>query len=109
MIEGRGGSDTGMRIALIERHLAHFPTTTIRLLLADCGLTGADWMEFMCKNNVPFAIRMRDNLRITREDGQDLTLQARLRQARRGGTFRARLGTSDDVAANTGRQTMPRC
>ena len=96
MIEGRGCSDTGMRIALIERYLAHFPATTIRLLLADREFVGADWMEFLCKNNISFAIRMRDNLRITREDGHDLTLQARLRRARRSRTFRARLGTRPD-------------
>ena len=98
VIEGRGCSDTGMRIALIERYLAHFPATTIRLLLADREFTGADWMEFLCKNNIPFAIRVRDNLRITTEDGHDLTLRARLRQARRGRSFRARLGTREDVA-----------
>ena len=98
VIEGRGCSDTGMRIALIERYLAHFPAKTIRLLLADRELTGADWMEFLCKNNIPFAIRVRDNLRITTEEGHDLTLRARLRQARRGRSFRARLGTREDAA-----------
>ena len=100
LIEGRGCSDTGMRIALIERYLAHFPATTIRLLLADREFVGADWMEFLCKNNIPFAIRMRDNLRIATEDGHDLTLRARLRQARRSRTFRARLGTREDAAAS---------
>jgi hypothetical protein len=99
VIEGSGCSDTGTRIALIERYLAHFPATTIRLLLADREFVGADWIEFLCKNNIPFAIRLRDNLRIATEDGHDLTLRARLRQARRGRTFHARLGTREDAAA----------
>jgi hypothetical protein len=100
MIEGRGCSDTGMRIALIERYLAHFPATTIRLLLADREFVGAQWMEFLCKNNIPFVIRVRDNLRITTEDGHDLILRARRRRAGRGRSFRARLGTREDAAAN---------
>ena len=98
LIEGRGSSDTGMRIALIKRNLAHFPATSIRLLLADRELVGADWMGFLSKNNIPFAIRVRDNLRITTEEGHDLTLRARLRLARRSRSFRARLGTREDVA-----------
>ncbi len=99
VIEGRGCSDTAMRIALMERYLAHFPAMTIRLLLADREFVGAGWMEFLCKNNIPFAIRIRDNLRITTEDGHDLTLRARLRQARRGRIFRARLGGREDAAS----------
>ena len=95
VIEGRGCSDTVTRIALMERYLAHFPATTIRPLLADRAFVGAEWMEFLCKNNIPFAIRVKDNLRIATEDGHDLTLRARLRRARRGRSFRARLGTSE--------------
>ena len=100
LIGGCGCSDTGMRIALIERYLAHFPATTIRLLLADREFVGADWMEFLCKNNIPFAIRVRETMRITTEDGHDLTLRARLHQTGRGRSFRARLGTCEDAAAN---------
>ena len=58
-------------------------------------------MEFLCKNDIPFAIRVRDNLRIATEDGHDLTLRERLRQARRGRSFRARLGTRETAAAGT--------
>ena len=54
VIEGRGGSTTPMRIALITRDLAQFPATTLRLLLADREFVGTEWMEFLCKNNIPF-------------------------------------------------------
>ena len=97
-----GCSGTSMRIALTERYLAHFPAKTIRLLLAGRAFVGADRMEFLCKSNVPFAIRMRDTLRIPGEDRHDLTLRARLRQARRGRSFCARLGTREDVAEGDG-------
>jgi len=100
VIKGRGCSDTETRIALMERYLAHFPAKTIRLLLADREFVGADWMEFLCKNNLPFAIRIRDNLRITTEEGHDLTLRVRLRQARRSRVFRARLGSREDTASD---------
>ena len=100
LIEGPGCSDTDMRIALMERYLAHFPAQTIRLLLADREFVGAEWMVFLGKNNIPFAIRIRDTLRITTEEGHDLTLRARLSQARRGRTFRARLGAREDAAVN---------
>jgi len=42
VIEGRGCSDRATRVALMERYLAHFPATTIRLLLADCEFVGAE-------------------------------------------------------------------
>lgn len=100
LIEGRGCSDTGMRIALVERYLMHFPASTIRLLLADREFIGADWLKFLNNNNIPFAIRLRENLRVTTEDGHDLTLRARLRQARRGRTFRGRLGSRECAAAS---------
>jgi hypothetical protein len=99
VIKGRGCSDTGQRIALMKRYLAHFPAKTIRLLLADREFAGAGWMEFLCENNIPFAIRIRDNLRITTEEGHDPTLRVRLRQARRSRVFRARLGSREDTAS----------
>lgn len=101
VIEGRGCSDTATRVALMERYLAHFPATTIRLLLADREFVGAEWMEFLCKNNIPFAIRVRDNLRITTEDGHDLTLRARLHRVRRSRCFRARLGARENAETGT--------
>ena len=99
VIEGRGCSDTGMRIAPIERCLVHFPATTIRLLLADREFVGAGWMEVLCENTIPFAIRIRDNLRIATEAGHDLTLRVRLRQARRRRVFQTRPGSRADTAA----------
>ena len=85
LIEGRGASSTEARIALIKRYLAHFPASSIRLLLADREFIGADWLKFLNDNNIPFVIRVRENLRVTTEDGHDLTLFARLRRARRTG------------------------
>ena len=49
------------------------------------------WLEFLNDNNIPFAIRLRENLRVVTEDGCELTLFARLHRTRRTRTFRGRL------------------
>jgi hypothetical protein len=100
LIEGRGCSETNARIALIKRYLDHFPATTIRMLLADREFTGTAWLKFLNDNNIPFAVRLKESLRVTTEDGHDLTLRARLYRARRSRTFRARIGASENVAAS---------
>lgn len=99
----RGNSGTAVRIALIERYLAHFPAATIRLLIADREFVGADWLKFLNDANVPFAIRLREDLRVVTQDGCELTLAARLRGTRRTRTFHARLwaeGAADGPLLN---------
>jgi hypothetical protein len=102
VLRGGGNSATTARIALMRRYLRHFAPSTIRLLLADREFIGADWIKFLNDNNIPFAIRLREDLRVTDEDGHDITLRARLRIARRTRTFRARLGMRDDEKTRGG-------
>jgi Transposase DDE domain len=99
LVDGPGNSGTEARIALMTRYLAHFPVSTIRLLLADREFIGAEWLKFLNDNNVPFAIRLREDLRVTTEDGCDLTLFARLHRTRRTQFFPARMGARDDADA----------
>lgn len=100
LIEGPGNSATATRIALMRRYLAHFPASSVRLLLADREFIGADWIKFLNDTNIPFAIRLREDLRVTTEDGCDLTLFARLRLTRRAQFFEARLGAREDAEAS---------
>lgn len=86
-----GNSSTEVRIALIERYLAHFPASTIGKLLGDREFIGAEWLKFLNDHNIPFAIRLREDLRVVTADGCELTLFARLRGTTRTRTFRARL------------------
>jgi hypothetical protein len=98
-----GNSSTAARIALIERYLARFAASSVRLLIADREFVGADWLKFLNDRNVPFAIRLREDLRVVTEDGCELTLAARLRNCRRTRTFRARLwadGAADGPLLN---------
>jgi hypothetical protein len=87
----RGNSGTPARIALMERYFARLPLASIRLLVADREFVGADWLKYLNDRNIPFAIRLREDLRVVTEDGAELTLHARLRGRRQTRTFRARL------------------
>lgn len=98
LLPHRGNSATADRIALMQRYLARFPAASVRALLADREFIGAEWLKFLKDNNVPFAIRLREDLRVTDEAGHDLTLAARLRGAGRLRTFRARIGAREDAS-----------
>jgi len=98
MIRGRGNSSTRQRIALMRRYLKLFEASTIRLLLADREFIGHEWMDFLNETNIPFAIRLRENLRITTEEGHELTLDARLHWRRRGKTLTGWLGAGANRA-----------
>jgi hypothetical protein len=93
LIRGRGNSSTRQRIALMRRYLELFGVSSIRLLLADREFIGRDWIDFLCENNIPFAIRLRGDLRITTAEGHALTLDARLHWRRRGKHLTGWLGT----------------
>jgi Transposase DDE domain len=97
VLDKRGNSDTDERVALLRRYLAVFDACTIRRLLADREFIGRAWLEFLCENNIEFAIRQKENLRVTTEEGHELTLLARLRRSRCR-SFRARLGLEDGEA-----------
>jgi hypothetical protein len=97
-LDKRGNSATDERVALLRRYLKVFEVSTIRRLLADREFIGCEWLEFLCENNIHFAIRLKENLRVTTEEGHELTLLARLRRSRCR-CFRARLGLEDGEAA----------
>jgi len=100
LLKGPGNSPTATRVDLMRRYLAHFPLSTIRLVLADREFIGAEWLKFLNDTNIPFAIRLREDLRVTTEDGCELTLRARLRCAGRTRFFQARLGTRDGAGSD---------
>jgi hypothetical protein len=102
LIPGRGNSSTRQRIALMRHYIKLFKVSSIRLLLADREFIGHDWTDFLCENNIPFAIRLRGDLRITTEEGYQLTLQARLHWRERGKHFTGWLG----AGKNRGRHRL---
>lgn len=95
VIDGPGCSSTPQRIALMRRYLARFGAGSIRILLADREFIGADWMEFLNENDIPFAIRLREDLRAYTAEGHELRLAARVRGRGRTHGYPARLGAPD--------------
>lgn len=93
VLDGRGNSSTAQRIDLMRRYLALFGAESIRILLADREFIGADWMDFLKENNIPFAIRLREDLRAYTPEGHTLSLAARVRGRGRTHGFAARLGS----------------
>lgn len=98
VLDHRGCSDTDQRIVLMRRYLGLFELSTIRLLLADREFVGAEWIEFLEKNNVPFAIRLREDIRVVTEAGHELTLAAHLGRRGRTRFLRGRLAAGDPNA-----------
>ena len=72
-------SDTAQRITLVERYLSVFKVSTIKYLLADREFIGAQWLDFLHKNNIPFVIRIKGNQLVTTQDGQRQNLSTLLR------------------------------
>jgi Transposase DDE domain len=91
LIDGAGCSDSDTRIALMQRYLAIFGAESVELLLADREFVGVRWLRFLNDNNIPFAVRLKEKLIVTTEDGRALPLRSILRtcQGKRG--FRADL------------------
>ena len=90
-----GSSDTAARVRLMQRYLAIFGAASIRLLLADREFVGLEWMDFLNENNISFAMRMKEKLVVTTEDGRRLALGSLLRKCRGVRTFRAALVGDD--------------
>lgn len=94
VLDHQGNSNTDQRIALMRRYLDLFGAASIELLMADREFIGRDWIEFLRKNNVPFAIRVKVNQRVALSDGRLWALRTLLRKRRRSRsitTFEARL------------------
>jgi hypothetical protein len=60
----RGNSDQKERIALLERYACLFGLQTIECLTADREFVGDAWWAWLIEHQIPFFIRMRDNMRV---------------------------------------------
>ncbi|MFZ3585299.1 transposase, partial [Loktanella sp. DJP18] len=83
-LDHAGNSAMGMSIALMERYLRLLGAASIEALLADREFIGAEWMEFLIKNNIPFAIRLKEDMLIRLADGNLREFRTLLRKRRRG-------------------------
>lgn len=84
LLDHRGNSDGEQRIALVRRYLKLFGAASIQALLADREFIGAEWLNFLCKNNVPFVIRLKEDMQLRVNDGSLCSFRTLLRKRRRG-------------------------
>jgi len=82
LLDHRGNSNTAQRIALMQRYLRLFDAASIEMLLADREFIGHEWIDFLCKNNIKFAIRMREDQHIILENGTIAYLGSWVKQRR---------------------------
>lgn len=83
VLDHQGNSNTDQRIALMTRYLELFGAASIDLLMADREFIGGNWIEFLRKNNIAFAIRVKENQRVALSDGRLWALRTLLRKRRR--------------------------
>jgi len=84
LLDHAGNSATAQRIELMKRYLRLFGASSIRALLADREFVGADWMNFLNKNNIPFVIRLKEDMLICLADGSQRQFRTLLRKPKRG-------------------------
>ena len=85
LLDHGGNSSTAQRIELMRRYLRLFEVSSIDALLADREFVGARWLEFLNENNVPFVVRLRENLQVrTEDDGMPRLFRTLVHKSRRG-------------------------
>lgn len=82
----RGNSGTPDRIALMQRFIATFGKARVGLLLADREFVSEDWFNWLIKNDIPFTIRLRQDLIARDGRGHDRPLLQRFRRRGTGKT-----------------------
>ncbi len=69
----------------MHRYLRLFEVSSIDALLADREFVGARWLEFLNENNIPFVVRLRENLQVrTEDDGMLRLFRTLVHKSRRG-------------------------
>ena len=80
MLDKRGNSDTEERIALIQKFIDRFGKSCIAGLLADREFIGQEWLGWLIKEQLPFWIRIKNNLLTTDSRGRPIKVKALFRQ-----------------------------
>jgi hypothetical protein len=75
VLDRSGASSMEQRQALLSRFIALFGKRSIKLLLADREFIGGQWFDFLAKNAIPFAIRVRGDLNVRLDDGYEGPLE----------------------------------
>lgn len=80
LLDKRGNSDTEERIALIQKFINRFGKSCIAGLLADREFIGQEWFCWLINEQIPFWIRIKDNLLTTDSRGRPSKVKTLFRQ-----------------------------
>lgn len=68
LLSHRGNSHTKQRINLMEMLSIIVPLNRIKVLLADREFIGTEWFKYLFTNNVPFCIRIKENMLVNKKN-----------------------------------------
>lgn len=57
-----GSSNTALRIATLKELIAEIPLSQMEWVLGDREFVGENWLKYLIDTNIPFAIRIKDNV-----------------------------------------------
>ena len=63
-LDTKGNSNTSERIKLLDMFIKDFTVNKISYLLADREFIGNEWLDYLCKNNIKFVIRIKSNMQL---------------------------------------------
>ncbi len=88
VLDKAGTSNGAERIASMQRYLALFGASPVKTPLGDRDFIGADRIECLLKNDIPFALRVKETMTVERDNGQKFSLKASLCKRRIGPTLK---------------------
>jgi len=74
MLEKKGNSNQQERIDLIQRFIRLFGKECIEAIVADREFIGSKWLGYLQGERIPFHIRIRDNMWLTKPGGEQLRM-----------------------------------
>jgi hypothetical protein len=80
----KGCSDTRERIELVEEFLRLFGRASVAYLCADREFVSLGWFSYLCRERLPFRIRLRANTKVTNGRGQAVQARHLFRSQRVG-------------------------
>ena len=85
VLEKKGCSDTTERITLLEKYVRLFRKDSIDFVTADREFIGRDWFRYLRRERVPFRIRIKENLKVTKARGDKMVAAKNLFRTQRIG------------------------
>jgi hypothetical protein len=86
LLPKRGNSDTEERITLIKRFIDQFGKKMIAGILADREFIGKDWFKWLLREEISFAIRIRNNTVTTNSRGLEVDINTLFYDLKEGET-----------------------